>query len=1144
MRLLSLAGGPRTRLLALAFVLAVGALTLPAPGAGQRPHPSPPRALSTTDEEREKELRSKAVAFGRAGKYEEAQGPVREILELRTRTLGENHFATADTRRELETLKTLAALREADRVEYMKTYVLYDEMGELWNKARYADALRPAEQILDIYRRILGPEHTYVAVAANWYGQLLHRAARYADAEKQFREALRIVLKVVAEDSPGTAALYGNLALSLQKQGKYGEARRLLEADLKITVRFRGEKHPAMAVVYNNLAGNFEREALYRAAEPLYRKAETILRAAGDEENNGLATTCNNLALNLQHQGRYDEAEPLYQEALAIRLKVLGADHPDTGEVSMNFATCQEAQGDIAAAETLYRETLRTYRKAYGSDHPYTAWALNNLGVNLDKQSKHAEAEERLREALAIMLRAPADQGEAVAVMSNNLASCLRGQEKYAEADEHCTKALTVLRERLGPDHPVVAVALNNVAANLDDQEKYPEAEKYLREALAILKRRYGDGHPETAEARDNLAVNLYHQGKFDEAERLFKEALAAQRPVLGEGHPSTALTYKLLVDNCCARGDHAQATALAEDAAKSFEVARRRIVFAGLDRARRTAESSPYLALAVAAARGGKPGDAWQALEQNLARGLLDDLSARPLSAEERSREQELLGRLDSLDRQVAALPAGQGTDAERRAAHELRRQRDAAQAEFVRFQTDLASRYGVAVGEVYDLTHIQAQLREDTALVAWLDLSDQDRRVDPKGDHWACLVRHRGAPVWVRLSGTGPDGAWTDEDDRLPGRARLAFGNRPTEGAGQWKDLARRLARQRLEPLEGHLKGGAELPAVRHLIVLPSHRMRRVPVEALTDKLAVSYAPSGTMFAWLREYRPAAGREAPPATLLALGDPEFQPAGDAETSSPKAAGTESGGRRESFTSLPGTRQELMGLARVFSRPQLLMGPAASERSLDRLAASGDLRTFPYLHFATHGVLDDQRPMRSALILAQDRSPDPLPAALNGQAPREGRLTAERILRGWKLDAELVTLSACQSGLGKYAGGEGYLGFSQALFLAGARSMVVSLWQVDDTATALLMTRFYENLLGTPEKTVKPLPKAEALAEAKRWLRGLRPDEVEQLTRDLPTRGTRGRLEPRKAPEGPSPVRSYEHPYFWSGFILIGDPG
>jgi CHAT domain-containing protein len=93
----------------------------------------------------------------------------------------------------------------------------------------------------------------------------------------------------------------------------------------------------------------------------------------------------------------------------------------------------------------------------------------------------------------------------------------------------------------------------------------------------------------------------------------------------------------------------------------------------------------------------------------------------------------------------------------------------------------------------------------------------------------------------------------------------------------------------------------------------------------------------------------------------------------------------------------------------------------------------------------------------------------------------------------------------------------------------------------VDDTSTALLMTRFYENLMG--EGGVKQMPKAEALAEAKQWLRGLEPAEVMQLTKDLPTRGTRGKVVPRD-PAGPAPaVRSFEHPYYWSGFILIGDP-
>jgi CHAT domain-containing protein len=205
-----------------------------------------------------------------------------------------------------------------------------------------------------------------------------------------------------------------------------------------------------------------------------------------------------------------------------------------------------------------------------------------------------------------------------------------------------------------------------------------------------------------------------------------------------------------------------------------------------------------------------------------------------------------------------------------------------------------------------------------------------------------------------------------------------------------------------------------------------------------------------------------------------------------------------------------------------------------------------GGLRRFPYLHFATHGMLDDKRTMRSARLLAQDYAAEPPAKGTDRNASAGGRLTAERMLKRWKLDAELVTLSACQTGLGKYSGGEGYLGFSQALFVAGARSLVVSLWEVDDAATALLMTRFYENLMGLPAGVpggpvaAKPT-KAEALAEAKQWLRSLSPAEVDVLRKDLPRHGTRGEIV--KKGEASKAPRSYEHPFYWSGFILIGEP-
>jgi CHAT domain-containing protein len=144
-------------------------------------------------------------------------------------------------------------------------------------------------------------------------------------------------------------------------------------------------------------------------------------------------------------------------------------------------------------------------------------------------------------------------------------------------------------------------------------------------------------------------------------------------------------------------------------------------------------------------------------------------------------------------------------------------------------------------------------------------------------------------------------------------------------------------------------------------------------------------------------------------------------------------------------------------------------------------------------------------------------------------------KLSAAHILHTWKLDADLVTLSACQTGLGQYQRGEGYVGFAQALLLAGAHTLVLSQWPVDDRATLLLMERFYANLLGARPELKGPLPKLEALAEAKQWLRELpRKEAVARLKAlELPT------LE--KELVG---ARPFAHPHYWAAFILIGDAG
>src|SRR5262249_47120530 len=143
--------------------------------------------------------------------------------------------------------------------------------------------------------------------------------------------------------------------------------------------------------------------------------------------------------------------------------------------------------------------------------------------------------------------------------------------------------------------------------------------------------------------------------------------------------------------------------------------------------------------------------------------------------------------------------------------------------------------------------------------------------------------------------------------------------------------------------------------------------------------------------------------------------------------------------------------------------RVTTILGGEARESVVQGLARSGKLKGYRYLHLAAHGRDDPRSAYRTALILAPDPDRPADPAAFD----TDGEITAEQIARTWDLDAELVVLSACETALGQQAGGEGFLGFAQPLLAKGARSLVLSLWKVDDQATSLLMTRLFENLLG-----------------------------------------------------------------------------
>jgi CHAT domain-containing protein len=334
----------------------------------------------------------------------------------------------------------------------------------------------------------------------------------------------------------------------------------------------------------------------------------------------------------------------------------------------------------------------------------------------------------------------------------------------------------------------------------------------------------------------------------------------------------------------------------------------------------------------------------------------------------------------------------------------------------------------------------------------------------------------------------------------------------SRPDRAAlSTYVSLAKRLYDELVLPAKD-VAGEAE-----EILVAPDDILHYLPFELLLKTVpppALRSDPRHLPYL-IRDYRvsylPAAGilptldRATPPETprkdLLALGDPSY----DRRESVP---GNDAGGAiRAAFAGekpwmlqrLAHSRDEVTRIASLYPRESadLLLGKDATE---ENLKADGRLGRYRIIHLAAHGLLNESRPQFSGLVVSL---PQASPAA-GERAPSEDGLVQVYEIFNMKLNADLVVLSACETGLGQEIRGEGVVGLTRAFLYAGTPAVVVSLWKVADASTAELMVRFHERLQGGDSSP------SEALRRAQLHLI----DET-----------------------------GFAHPYFWAPFVLVGKP-
>src|SRR5262245_5311658 len=677
----------------------------------------------------------------------------------------------------------------------------------------------------------------------------------------------------------------------------------------------------------------------------------------------------------------------------------------------------------------------------------------------------HALAER----ALALRLRVLGPDHEATAEAQLVLAQAefllarIDGTDSLAEA------ALRTFRRRLGPDHPRVGDAEQLLGRNLKNftgRSARPRVLEHYGRALRIRVAAYGPGSLEAAECFHEIGNMERLAGNEREARRGLRRALEIRRRLLGVVDHQVAATLGAMAMLRAEQGEWVAAeslvtAALAATPADAKFAPRSRAFRAGLlgqllREQGRTAEAERWLREAIAIQESvwvSVPRDEGATMFAGFA--LYFELA---LAQAQQGRAEEAFVTLEHGTSRTLL-------------EHTLRSGSGAGSVTAERAQA------------LPDLAEVQRAIAPDVALVSWIETRFGAGR---RGTAWACVLRSHGPPHWVRLPGS---------TTALPGGQLLqgAFWQE-MRSASRWpwrleqdqreRTLAREMGRAWFAPLEPWLQG------VRRIVVFSPDQCGGGPLAALSDssgrplieRFAISYAPSARLFA-LGHERAVTGRGNGAALIVA--DPAFRPASE-------------GG----WAPLAGSRREIEAVRRAASRITVLEGGEARARSLRELARRGQLAHYSLVHFATHTAVDEIRVLESALVLAPDGPGEP-----------ESRVTAGEIAAQWRLGADLVCVSGCQSAAGMRTTWMGLMGMQQALLRAGARSVLVSMWPVDDTATALLMSEFYTDLATRSG----PGRRSEALRAAQ--------DAVRRWS----------------APDGSHP---YAHPAYWAGFTLIGDPG
>ncbi|QKK03389.1 MAG: CHAT domain-containing protein [Pseudomonadota bacterium] len=990
--------------------------------------------------------------LGRDGRYL-LRPPASDGLSIRFRALGDRPVEPQDV-----ALEVCPDPMPADAVDALTAAInarLADYLGEHGgDEAALPDHFRQAIEALGD-----AGLSSWKAVAHFEYASYARATDRLAEASDHYRHALAGFADT--GDLAGRAAASNSLGLAALRRGELEEAAGWFDRALPMYLEL-DDRH-SVAAVNNNLGLlHLRQNRLNRAAEHLDSALSILqgpvdLRAAdpnpaamaGDDDAAELTwalNTLNNLAIVRRRQGAVDLAERYWNNYLALEGhtdRALGA-----AQARQNLGHLMLRQGRLDKALLLLFEAKEQF-DAVGARR----W-MSEVRIRLSHLYSHLNdrdtAHQLARQAIDL---APEDL-EARWRSHQHLAELLHLAGDYPAAVDTLDDALALVEN--DPDGLKFLLARSQRAhARLMAGQIGPA----LRAQQAVHAEITGqDDIGAIARVRYRLALALVHSGEPEAAEPLLMQALKVFRDTEDVFYELLSLEAldQVHADNMQVRLRFSNAAFERAQTLRHQPLADARQVGLGATLARIDAR---HVNLLVAA---GRADEAWLAVSRSKAGALLNLIRARQRSRSEAQRSELLDKHADLVSRLHRQRLSGNqtGTRADETAT--------ALQLRIDRVETRLRQLLETEpVQPMPPITALQRQLQDGQLLLDYYLLPDRLLL-------WAVSASDRQL-----LELADPSGI-EQQARELLGRV-----SHPRQALGAIDRLAGSLGNRLLEPV------ATALEQADQVLIRPHGVLHALPfaVLPLGDGILIDQASVRTLLAAESPaLRPPDDSSPAQQRLLVLADPGWQRGSPGYGGLPADSLLGRLVRDNLLSRLPGTAREAETLGRLQTADtsvRVLTGIQASRQFLSQ----GGLRGYPTVHIATHGLVDLRYPSLSALLLADEGSMGP--ALLRPQEIAE-----------LELDARLVVLSGCETGLGPISGGEGALSLARPFLVAGAGEVISTLWKIDDQRTALFMQSFYEHLLAGNHSP------AAALAAAQ--------------------------LEMRRD-------RRTAHPYYWAGFVLSG---